>query len=148
MPNFGKRAKSEYQQAASAAHSGIIGEANTKSGNQDVILSEDRALEWHLVLLRQELCHFLPDGSCASLKRESEDCIGSPAGILLVEHHVVDCSVDIDRRYTLAQPLALHVCGGEGPDLYKYLHQHTLMRINHSQVIRLYECYSRLRYQA
>jgi hypothetical protein len=49
---------------------------------------------------------------------EPEHCIGAPAGILLLSDDVGDGAADINSCHTLSQPLTLHVCGGDTPDLH------------------------------
>ena len=70
-----------------------------------------------LLVLRQQPSYPLPDTPSPPLQGESEDCIGPPASILLVVDHIPDCTVHIYSGHTLAQPLTLHLFGGDGPNL-------------------------------
>ena len=47
-----------------------------------------------------------------------EHCVGAPAGVLLAFDDAADGARGVHCSDPLAQPLALHGHGGEGPDLH------------------------------
>ena len=67
--------------------------------------------------LWQCLCDSLPDTTGTVSCGEAEGSVGTPVSCGLVVNDVVDDALDVGSSDTLSEPLALHLGGGNSPDL-------------------------------
>mmetsp|Transcript_2676 Transcript_2676/g.6402 ORF Transcript_2676/g.6402 Transcript_2676/m.6402 type:complete len:516 (+) Transcript_2676:910-2457(+) len=100
---------------------GLVPDPPAALGGGDLgILIDSRDLVSLAVLLLlpgQEVRNGLPDRTRATLLREPEHGVGSPVPFLLVQKNVRYRLGDIDSSHALPEPRALHVRGGDGPNL-------------------------------
>ncbi|KAH0194592.1 Udp-Galactopyranose mutase in complex with Udp, partial [Aureobasidium melanogenum] len=71
----------------------------------------------HGLLLGKSVGDGNPDTTSTTLGREAESGIGAPVAGSLVQDDVLGDSLEVGSSDTLTEPLALHLGGGNGPDL-------------------------------
>lgn len=136
---LGKMVDSHGADKLAIANSGAIGERdNLVLG---VNLGHLTLLAKTLLLLGQGIGYGNPDTAGTVTGREFEGGVGAPVAGNLVQDDVLGDGLDIGSGDTLTEPLALHLGGGNGPDLVVVrTHEHvgnTLARHSHDPLIKV-----------
>lgn len=97
------------------ADSGAIAQSDNLIVGVD--LGDLTLLAKDLLLLGQSLGHGDPDTTGTVTGREAESGVGAPVAGDLVQDDVADGVLDVGGSDTLAEPLALHLGGGDSPHL-------------------------------